>query len=403
MSTSKAAGSSSRDIRRYFSAQQQARPTPKMQKQTSSGSADDEDPLLGDSTVLRIPSLRPGVASQNSNLTMTSTSTMSAGGGNLAVVLAASPSRAGSPSSSARVVKKRLDLRRRASGRPLATTAVVKETPVPLPKIAGWNGARSGRTTTTTTAATSTTTTTTPTGLNSRGRPKGWRAGMSYSAMRGRTPPGAKSGQAQAKPALPGISKRRGRPQRLPSPPPREIYLRQRPRFVEFLCEWAGCKAELHNLETLRRHVYVVHGPRSSSCGCCCRWGDCARSVATVDEFREHTEEAHLVPIAWHLGDGPRNSRGGIHDDKRKKKKKKGDDDDDDDDDVDEDGIPAFLKDARGVQVTPSVRDQEVEDVLTWRMNRRKLKELLIRRDENLPDEDSDVAGEEEEGERGGG
>ncbi|RDA92610.1 hypothetical protein CP533_0918 [Ophiocordyceps camponoti-saundersi (nom. inval.)] len=376
MSASKA-GSSSRDIRRYFPAHQ-VRTTSKAQRQ-SPGSADDEDPLFGDATALRLPTLRPARSSQKSNLTMTSTSTMSAGG-SLAVVLAASPSKAGgSSSSSARVAKKRLDLRRRTSSRPRATKAPVKETPVPLPKIVGWNAARPGKTTPVTTT---TTTTTTSTGKSSRGRPKGWRAGMSYSEMRGRTPPDAN----KAKSGLPaGPPKRRGRPPRLPSPSPREIYHRSRPRFVDYLCEWNGCKAELHNLETLRRHVYAIHGPRDSY-GCRCCWGNCARSVATADEFREHAEEAHLVPIAWHLGDGPRNRLGSYHDHK---------DDNEGDDDVDEDGIPSFLKDARGVQVTPSIRDQELEDVLTWRNNRRKLKELIIRRDENLPDEDSDVAEEE--------
>lgn len=153
------------------------------------------------------------------------------------------------------------------------------------------------------------------------------------------------------------------------------MYRQLRPRFPEFLCEWTGCKAELHNLETLRRHVLFVHG----GSGCRCFWGKCMASVATADEFRSHVEEAHMVPVAWHMGDGPRNwSRytGGDGEDGQ---------------------VPDYLLDEHGVQVTPSIRDQEVEDVLTWRMNRRKLKELLIRRDENLPDEDSDEEGEEEE------
>lgn len=81
-------------------------------------------------------------------------------------------------------------------------------------------------------------------------------------------------------------------------------------------------------------------------------------------------EEAHLVPFAWHVGDGPQNSsEAGVQ---RK------------------DDIPDYLLDDNGQQVTPSIKDQEIEDAVTYQINRRRLKELITRRDENLPSDDSD-------------
>lgn len=107
-----------------------------------------------------------------------------------------------------------------------------------------------------------------------------------------------------------------------------------------------------------------------------CHWGKCAQDVNAVvfsdDELLQlHIEEAHLIPFSWHVGDGPQNdsSRWQL---------------------ADEDEIPDFLKDEHGNQVTPSVRDQEVEDFATWKNNRQKLKDLLVRMNENLPSEESD-------------
>lgn len=94
--------------------------------------------------------------------------------------------------------------------------------------------------------------------------------------------------------------------------------------------------------------------------------------VFSDDELLQlHIEEAHLIPFSWHVGDGPQNdsSRWQL---------------------ADEDEIPNYLEDEHGNQVTPSVRDQEVEDFATWKNNRQKLKDLLVRMNENLPSEESD-------------
>lgn len=208
----------------------------------------------------------------------------------------------------------------------------------------------------------------------SRGRPKGWKPGMSYSRMRGRTPTGEKQVRQSKSDTGLRVIKRRGRPPKQPSPPPVDLYHKQKVKFMAFLCEWEGCKAELHNLETLRRHVHIVHLRRATQC----RWGQCRNTeiVPGFVELKTHMEEQHLVPFGWHIGDGPSNN--GMNA-------------------VDEDHVPDFLKDADGKQVTPSVRGQQVEDYITWRDNRRKLRALLVRRDENLPSEESD--GPPEEGE----
>lgn len=226
---------------------------------------------------------------------------------------------------------------------------------------------------------------------------------MSYAELRGTAPPAAANRAArQTKPkATPsGPAKRRGRPPKQPSPSPSAVYHGLEPSFLAFLCEWDGCKAELHNLDTLRKHVYVVHGRcryqqqhhhQQQQQHQICLWGKCARGeqarvFADEQVFKAHVEEAHLVPFGWHTGDGPSNveglrpgNRGGGQD-------------------APPLPIPDYLRDAEGNQVTPSVQAQELEDLATWKANRRKLKELLIRRNDNLPDEaDESDAGTSDE------
>ncbi|OBT65592.1 hypothetical protein VE03_05512 [Pseudogymnoascus sp. 23342-1-I1] len=127
--------------------------------------------------------------------------------------------------------------------------------------------------------------------------------------------------------------KRRGRPPRNPAKEPGRPHSRLgQPRYQPFLCEWRGCKAELQNLETLRRHVYIVHGKPASGVefgARPCLWGKCGRGgrqeqygegdvemdgarlvgvFRDEEAFRAHLEKAHIVPMAWHMGDGPRGS-----------------------------------------------------------------------------------------------
>jgi hypothetical protein len=93
-----------------------------------------------------------------------------------------------------------------------------------------------------------------------------------------------------------------------------------------YICEWKGCPAELHNLETLRRHVYVEHNNKLPCGGRECLWAECAtksqsnipeekkvggdlKQTAKFDteaEWRKHIEDEHMVPISWQMGDGPK-------------------------------------------------------------------------------------------------
>ncbi|KAJ9149266.1 hypothetical protein NKR23_g4443 [Pleurostoma richardsiae] len=204
-----------------------------------------------------------------------------------------------------------------------------------------------------------------------RGRPKGWRPGMPYSAT-----PKLKADADRRK----GEPKRRGRPPKARSPSPRKIYEKLRPPYIPFLCEWEGCKAELQNIETLRKHILVVHGWGPLVC----KWAKCAAkspppSFESEDDFAMHIEEAHLIPFMWHLGEGFRNTPPDRLIEEQKDKK---------------DRLPDYLFDEHGNQVTPSIRDQEMEDQLSYRENRKKLRALLLQRDANAPYEDEDNMGE---------
>lgn len=256
----------------------------------------------------------------------------------------------------------------------------VKETPVPLPPRIPQRQAIQ----VTPNPAQPSGTPQTP-GTSKRGRPKGWRPGMSYAAVRGVMPSGAKPVK-KIRPAAAAAGegiKRRGRPPKQPSPPPVELYHRQNALFIAFLCEWTGCKAELHNLDTLRRHIRAVHLRPLKGPGQKCRWARCGQTMgkefARTKELESHVEERHLVPFSWHIGDGPQNSSG---------MRGPGGDED----------VPFYLKDADGNQVTPSIKGQVVEDYATWRCNRKKLKQLLLERDRNLPSEDEESPVGEEEG-----
>lgn len=95
------------------------------------------------------------------------------------------------------------------------------------------------------------------------------------------------------------------------------------PSYQVYECLWEGCKAELHNLETLRKHLYKLHCKQKAKETLGCFWRDCDgletdglgemiqksqtrhAAFATEDEIKQHVEENHLQPLAWKLGDGP--------------------------------------------------------------------------------------------------
>ena len=96
------------------------------------------------------------------------------------------------------------------------------------------------------------------------------------------------------------------------------------PRYQSYKCEWQNCTAELHNLDTLKKHVRKVHAKENMEGSLECRWAGCATQTASRDattnmrieryepktfsstaDRQAHLEEAHFGPLSWQLGDGP--------------------------------------------------------------------------------------------------
>jgi hypothetical protein len=185
---------------------------------------------------------------------------------------------------------------------------------------------------------------------------------------------------AKPKPGQFGVIKRRGRPPKVTSLSPRELYTRLKVSFLNFPCEWRGCKAELHNMKTLRRHVDYVHlEDQEDEDQWYCDWGKCGelengRGFPSYQELASHVGTVHMEPFAWHMGDGP-SSKDGIG--RRTLLEEE----------EEEEVVPSYLKDKDGNQVTPSIRSQEMENRAAWRDKRRKLRALLRERDRNLPSE----------------
>lgn len=133
-----------------------------------------------------------------------------------------------------------------------------------------------------------------------------------------------------------------------------------------------------------------VHGFGLHNGGLRCRWGACGlqeqgqeQLFITPEALHEHMEEEHLVPFVWHVGDGVRNQKLILSSELSTE---------------DDEKAPAYLLGPDGEQVTPWVKGQEVEDFLTWRTNRNRLKQILLQRDQNAPFEEE----EEEQPEEGG-
>ncbi|RQM08802.1 hypothetical protein DH86_00002934, partial [Scytalidium sp. 3C] len=156
-----------------------------------------------------------------------------------------------------------------------------------------------------------------------------------------------------------GVPRKRGRP---PSKPQKPMTLQlPEPKYIPFICEWQDCSAELQNLDTLRRHISVVHGKAQDSGLYSCLWGKCGKQLAqiqggsyealmkanefwTEQDWREHVNEAHLIPFAWHMGDGP---KGTTFDTTAKLR---------------EEQSIRWLLDSEGRQVTPSIKNQLIEE-----------------------------------------
>ncbi|KAK8094580.1 hypothetical protein PG997_001265 [Apiospora hydei] len=233
-----------------------------------------------------------------------------------------------------------------------------------------------------------------------RGRPKGWKPGTPYSShnVGGATPANKPIRKAKSSAAAPGQEpRRRGRPPKPPELTIREWYLRSDPKYLPFGCEWhqenpkgqlTQCPAELQNMDTLRKHVFLIHCNADEPL--VCRWGKCGSKLAQTavgeeattgktvhqqpeefedeDAFCAHIEKDHLEPYVWHMGDGPQNK--GIWTLRQEPKE-----------------LPRYLFDQDGNQVTPSIKDQQFEDAQGTLERKRRLRAIRRQALENAPDE----------------
>ena len=94
------------------------------------------------------------------------------------------------------------------------------------------------------------------------------------------------------------------------------------PSYKIYRCLWEQCPAELHNLETLKKHVRKHHD-KSEKGLFSCLWANCYDGNTSVANglqanskrqrlkfdsdiaWQVHVEAAHLSAVAWELGNGP--------------------------------------------------------------------------------------------------
>lgn len=88
-----------------------------------------------------------------------------------------------------------------------------------------------------------------------------------------------------------------------------------------YRCKWKRCKAELHNLETLRKHISKKHHPTDEEMASAqpfqCWWKHCPSldseglyhptyTSDDLDDWMEHMNQSHVHEVALKLGDGPK-------------------------------------------------------------------------------------------------
>jgi hypothetical protein len=105
------------------------------------------------------------------------------------------------------------------------------------------------------------------------------------------------------------------------------------PQYQSYKCKWQNCKADLHNLETLKKHVFKVHRKETLGNTLECLWDDCGKEVTNYDpmtnmrierhqphsfdlesNWRGHIQQNHFDPLSWELGDGPASGVSGKED-----------------------------------------------------------------------------------------
>jgi hypothetical protein len=161
-----------------------------------------------------------------------------------------------------------------------------------------------------------------------RGRPVGWRKAIHGSPAAQATPNvnGHTKSSTNHQPAQPSslrnVKTGGHEPIRIDSRSPSVV--NRNPRFQSYKCKWLKCTAALHNLETLKKHVYKVHRKETLRNTLECLWGDCGNEGVKSDpntnmrlekhtphsfdlesNWRSHIQHTHFDPLSWEFGDGP--------------------------------------------------------------------------------------------------
>ncbi|PGH16480.1 hypothetical protein AJ80_05165 [Polytolypa hystricis UAMH7299] len=141
-------------------------------------------------------------------------------------------------------------------------------------------------------------------------RPEGMPSTLGAVPRRGPgRPPGSGSGpRSEAKPSTSG---RPGRPRGAKN---KSSFLRNveiaipasapTTSFRVFKCRWQDCDAQLHNLETLRKHVFRLHVPEGAT-SIACHWGKCPFGNMSSSSLIGHLDTVHVGAVAWKMGEGP--------------------------------------------------------------------------------------------------
>ena len=102
------------------------------------------------------------------------------------------------------------------------------------------------------------------------------------------------------------------------------------PKYQVYKCLWKDCRAKLHNLETLQKHVFKIHCKKENNVRNECKWSECASThdmkdtpssgspkaylrYPSEDLLKRHVEKSHLRQFAWELGDGPPTHPSGMY------------------------------------------------------------------------------------------
>lgn len=170
-----------------------------------------------------------------------------------------------------------------------------------------------------------------------KGRPVGWRKAIHGSAAAQARSSGLghtnafKLHQPSQPSSLRNVRTGAGEPIRIDSRSP--SVSNRIPKRQSYKCNWKNCVAELHNLETLRKHVFKLHSKVTTGDTLECLWGDCGREGIRHDptmnitterqmphsfdlesDWRGHIQHKHFDPLSWELGDGPASGLSGKED-----------------------------------------------------------------------------------------